>query len=295
MNGNHGAGFRLGGINRSQFGAGANNFQTVALYGDVALLQNAVAEESWIGVGGKLYYDNAGQGAINTLHMAGLVTFHKALTDVFYISIGGSFGFTRKSLDASDLNFNNQYTEQGFDITLANGESFIRDGYMTMDVDAGISGTYTQGKNRRLTVGLSLLHINRPSDSYYLEVNTNPNRRAFRPVIHVNGDFGFNDFHVEPGVLFSRDRGAQELIYGSNFSIGLGYDTRVSFGLWHRWNESIVPLIGVEVLRTRIYATYDINAQSTQNFGSTRSAFEISAAHTGKWRERSGGIACPRF
>lgn len=295
MNGNHGAGFRFGGINRSQFGSGANNFQTVALYGDAALLQNAVAEESWIGVGGKLYYDNAGQGAINTLHIAGLVTFHKALTDVFYISLGGSFGFTTKSLDPTDFSFNNQYTEQGFDLALANGEGFIRDSYSFLDVDAGISGTYTRGKNTRLTVGVSLVHINRAGETYYLEANTNINRRAFRPVMHINGDFGFNGFNVEPGLLFSRDRGAQEFIYGSNFSLGLNTGSRVTFGMWHRWGESLVPLLGFEILRTRIYATYDINMQSLQNFASNRSAFEISVAHTGKWRERSGGIACPRF
>ncbi len=294
MTGNHGAGYRLGGINRSQFAAGANNFQTISLYGDVALAQNELAENSWVGLGGSLYYDNAGQGAINTFHMAGQLTLHKAINDNVYLSFGGGFGFTGKSLNTTGLTFNNQFGEDGLDPTLGSDESFVRDGYMQLDVDAGVAATYTQSKNTRFTLGFALLHVNRPAESYYFATNTSGNNRVgVRPVVHFNATIGLEGFHIEPGALFSTDRGARELIVGSNFSYELNADSRVVFGIWNRWSESVIPLVGFEFMRTRILASYDLNVQSIA--GSTRQAFEISLAHTGKWRERTGGIACPRF
>ncbi|MDA7501759.1 PorP/SprF family type IX secretion system membrane protein [Chitinophagales bacterium] len=297
LTGNHGSAYRVGVINRSQFAASANQFQTIGMYADASVLQDNLVDDSWVGTGLKFYYDDAGAGTFQSFVLGGSLAFHKAVAERVYLSFGTGFTYSHRSIDPTALIFNDQIGAEGFDPGLLTDETFVTRNVGRIDIDAGIALSYSIDEYNQFTFGAGFLHLNRPPESFYFQTNTSgTNLRGMRSVFHASGIIGQRSLFVEPAILYSTERGASEMILGANAAFEINGEGRIYGGMWYRLNESIIPVVGAEMFRFRVFVSYDLNMQSLQSAASSRSAFEVSLVHSGNWKERGGnGTPCPRF
>ncbi len=295
--------YRVGVINKSHLFDKSNQYQTIAAFADVAILEDQIARNSWLGLGINFMHDNAGQGNLRTIRTGGSIAFHKAvISDQLFFSMGMDFNFVRKQLDLSSIYFNDQIGADGLDLTMISEENFDQNTFNYLDVSGGINLSYVMGKLLKVNFGLGMLHLNRPSETVYFRSNNSGyNKRTVRPVITLNTELQFGKFGIQPGVLYTRDKGAQELIVGSHFVFILSEQTRDSYGArfllgaWYRLKESIVPSAGMEIENFRFMISYDANLDLIRNGAPDRKGFEVSLIHSGRIWPRKNRLNCPRF
>jgi hypothetical protein len=70
--------------------------------------------------------------------------------------------------------------------------------------------------------------------------------------------------------------------------------TSVYIGSWYRFNDAIIPYVGLEFNDFRIGASYDVNTSSLKPASQARGGMEISIIYTRRPPD-SRGMPCPKF
>ena len=103
---------------------------------------------------------------------------------------------------------------------------------------------------------------------------------------------------VHTSVIHQIQNKASETTVGAAIAANLNQDaekpTSVYIGSWVRFNDAIVPYIGLEFGGLRIGASYDINISSLKAATNTRGGSEISMIYI-KQPAENKGIPCPKF
>jgi hypothetical protein len=72
--------------------------------------------------------------------------------------------------------------------------------------------------------------------------------------------------------------------------------TELYTGLWYRFNDAIIPYLGLEVSNFRIGFSYDLNSSSLRTASNTRGGTEISLIYVHKPGDPSlKKYNCPKF
>jgi phosphate-selective porin len=91
---------------------------------------------------------------------------------------------------------------------------------------------------------------------------------------------------------------ASETIVGAALSLNASGDmdnpTNVFVGSWLRFNDAVIPYLGLEIGSLRIGASYDVNISSLKAATGNRGGSEFSLIYI-KRKAESKGIPCPRF
>jgi type IX secretion system PorP/SprF family membrane protein len=173
-------------------------------------------------------------------------------------------------------------------LTNGNNQSYL-------DVNAGIlfSGS-TNGENNYY-LGASMYHINRPQVSFkdknwYL---------SGRVTVHAGGTFYLSDVvSLSTSAIHQIQNKASETTLGAALGLNANNDidnpTNVYIGSWIRFNDAIIPYVGLEVNGLRIGASYDVNVSSLKAGTGSRGGSEFSLIYIMRPNE-SKGIPCPRF
>lgn len=300
--GNFNGDYRVGLNARNQWAAVTVPYQTMSIYGDMALLEDALGNNNWIGTGLSLFMDRAGDGVLRTIKAHGSIAFHKHVSKQFFFSLGGGFGWVQKSIDFTRLTFSNQWDGIGFDGNISSQENFETNAFSYLDVNAGITFTYLFEESFRMTAGASMQHLNRPLESFYFTDNNQGNNQlGYRPVAHIGAEFYLDYFKIEPAVMYTATKKTNEIVAGTNFSINLsgsGFNSSGnSFyaGIWYRSTGSLIPLVGYQFDSYRVMLNYDLDVGSLSQFSNSRNGFEISFTHVGDLREPKTRLYCPKF
>ncbi len=81
---------------------------------------------------------------------------------------------------------------------------------------------------------------------------------------------------------------------GLNANGDLSNPTSVYVGSWMRFNDAIIPYVGLEFGGLRIGASYDVNISSLKAATSNRGGSEISLIYIKRPADYKG-IPCPKF
>jgi type IX secretion system PorP/SprF family membrane protein len=241
--------------------------------------------------------DQSADAALKLNYGSLSMSYHKALDEDGYNTIGAGFQATYTSaiLDITKLTFEDQLTQNGFTGTTAeNLNNGSNQNYF--DVNAGIlySGS-TNGINNYY-LGTSIYHINKPSLSF-IDKTWN---LASRITVHGGGSFPVGgNLSVFTSAIFQLQNKATETVLGGALSANLNDDlvnpTSVYFGSWLRFNDAIIPYIGIEINGLRIGASYDINTSSLKAATASRGGSEFSLIYIKRESTGGKGIPCPRF
>ena len=287
---------RLTANHRDQWPSIPKAYVTTSASADFNLLQNKIGEGDVFGIGFSAVSDQSADAALKLNYGSFAVSYHKALDENGYNTLGAGFQATYCStiLDFSKLTFEDQLTQNGFTgVTAENLNNGNTRNYM--DVNAGIlySGSSTGANNYYL--GASIYHINRPNLSFIDKVWNLSSR------VTIHGGYSFpvsNVISVNASIIQQIQNNASEILAGAALSANLNGDkdhpSNLYFGAWIRMNDALIPYVGIEVKGLRIGASYDINTSSLKAATASRGGAEFSLIYIKK-SSQTKGIPCPKF
>lgn len=288
--------FQVGGNYRDQWSNVPAPFQTISVYGDFQAFRNRNIT-NWMGIGFGFFSDKAGRGVLSLNKFLVSLAYHIQMGESSMISAGLSAAYSNRSVDYSRLTFDAQWDGFSFNSDLAQNEPYALQSVNYMDLMAGVNYAFFPSESFYLKVGVGLQHINRPRESFYRQ----DNRLGMRPVFNADALIQINDRWIaNPSVYYSSQKQASEIVGGSlfNYAISLEEGTQMIMGLFYRWNESFIPVMGLEWSKVRMMVSYDATTSAFSKANRSYGALEFSVSYRGLYGSNSrgrGGYNCPRF
>jgi type IX secretion system PorP/SprF family membrane protein len=291
---------RVAGNYRNQWPTINNAYVTKTASVDFGIMKNKIPEIDNMGIGFLGITDRAGDGVLVTNSAGISLSYHKGLDEDGYHQIGVGFqgAYTNKRLDVTKVVFEDELTPFGF-VPGTTGEIFnnkqVNVSYV--DVNAGILYNGSTNGYNNFYVGASMYHINRPKESFQggqflLNARTTLQAGGRLPI------GPYNYFHFS--AIHSIQAKAHNTVAGGAFSYNVNSDqdnpTNVYLGAWYRFDDAIIPYIGLEFNSLHIGATYDANTSALRPASNTRGGMEISMIYIKKPSDPNARkLNCPRF
>lgn len=263
---------------------------------DFPILKSKIPVGDVFGIGFSGLSDQSADAALKLNYGSVSLSYHKALDENGYSTIGAGFQGTYSSaiLDFTKLTFEDQLTQNGFtgvtSETLSNGNN-----QNYFDVNAGVLYSGSSNGLNNFYLGASVYHINRPNLSFIDKVWA----LSPRLTIHGGGSFPLNEvLSINASAIHQVQNKATETLVGAALSANLNGDndnpSSIYIGSWIRFRDAIIPYVGIEVNGLRIGASYDINTSSLKAATASRGGSEFSLIYIKK-AAQTKGIPCPKF
>jgi len=294
--------FRVGLNYRNQWSTIPVPYTTFSAFADAKVFKTGDYESAkWLGIGGAVFNDVAGDGKLSYLKTEAFVAYHLSLNAVSMLSAGLSAGSVQRSVDYAGLTFDAQWDGFTFNNTLPNKEQLgvVKTNYST--IGAGLNYAYYPYENLYLKIGVGATNLNEPNESFYGKTNI----LGIRGMGNIDLMMKTSDrLVVNPSVYFATQQGAYELVYGALFQISMGGDTKNGtplqfiLGAYNRWNDAIIAAVGIQWSNLQFMANYDFTISSLAPYNSANGATEFSLIYQGIWPKGNHGrrtYNCPRF
>jgi type IX secretion system PorP/SprF family membrane protein len=297
--------YRIQGVYRNQWpGFGVTNtYVTGSLNGEYKMPIGGAND--FLTVGAQLLFDKAGSINFTTTHILPAINYHKSLSDDknTYLSLGFMGGLVSRSIDRSKMTTNNQFDGNGYNPSLADGETFSTGSYSYFDGSVGMSfnSYFGQNPNNNFYVGAAYHHFNRPLNSFYRN-----------PTVELNAKWVFSlgtRLHMSDNSYFtiqadhSRQGTYQETIGGVMYSMKIGEnpeepDYTLHLGGYMRWQDAFIPVIKFDYNPFSIAVSYDVNTSQLRTASQGQGGLELSIAYVGfldRGNTTKNAVLCPRF
>jgi len=289
--------YRLAGNYRNQWPSINNAFTTATFSADVHILQDKIANNDTWGIGLAGYNDNSSNGAVKFNYASLSTAYHKGLDEDGFHQLGAGFQVTYANMliNTADLKFEDQLTSNGF--TGVSSEIFngavLNSKYI--DINAGLLYNGSTSDRNNFYFGISMYHINRPQQQftgaqYVLNPRTTFHGGAYFPIgatttLHLSG-------------LQMFQGGASETMMGGAIQLTANPDAEKPssfyFGSWIRFNDAIIPYLGLEFDDFRLGLTYDYNTSALRTASQNRGGIELSLIYVRR-PSTDRPVNCPKF
>lgn len=288
--------YRVGINYRKQWASITTNpYRTMGLWGDVQLFNNRF-DNGWVGVGGALLRDVAGAGGLTSTKGYGSVAYHQLLGLSSLLSAGFNVGFASKRVDFNKLTFDNQWNGEFFDNkNVSNQEPILYNSVTYLDLQLGLNYAYFPNDNSYYNIGFSVMHINRPKESFFSETEVD-SRLQPRFTVFLNGSYKVNDqWIVNPNVYVSKMGTAWETVAGLNAHYNLSGDgtSQLIGGIYVRLKDSFIPMFGYQWNNLAATVSYDATSSTLGTYNQTRGAYELSIVKSGFFSPGGKNLKCP--
>lgn len=319
LTGNINTKWRLVSNYRSQWSGPGEPYSTATLSAESKILQdvvgNYVDENSRIALGGMMMYDQVLGGGLKSnyasFNVSGNIRLGQAgardvntgfkirhrdhiNTEGFDQRLGVGMGiiYGNKRYDVTKLDFEEQFTGNGFNINLPTGEAALSQMKPYVSVSAGILYSIVS-ENANLDVGIAAYHFNKPRQTFLQD------DKQFLPVRYVA--HSNLETYLSENVILSANGIYQKQSGASYFSIGsaLGYmfqqnnrDIVINGGIWYWSNNAIVPYTGFSYGNFQFGFTYDITVSKLNEAAIRPHTYELSMILRGG-SKRVGFIPTP--
>jgi type IX secretion system PorP/SprF family membrane protein len=288
--------FRFAGNYRNQWPSIPNAYITTSASVDFSILKKVVPNGDILGIGISGLSDQSADDALSLNYGSLSLSYHKALDEDGYNTIGAGFQATYSSisLNLSKLTFEDQLTQSGFTGTTSEVFNNVTNkNYFDMSAGLLFSGS-SDGVNNYY-FGASMYHINRPSvgfqDQNWILLP--------RTTVHGGASFPLNDqLTIDASAISQFQNEANETLVGGALAINVNQDhddpTNVYVGSWIRFGDAIIPYVALEYEGWRIGTSYDVNTSSLKAATDSRGGIELSLIYIKK-DYGVKGIPCPTF
>lgn len=290
--------FRVFGNHRNQWPTINRAYITSTFSVDFPVMQASMAVNDNWGVGIMGYTDKSAGGAVTFNYAAVSTAYHKGLDEegAHQLSAGFQVTYANMFINTAQLKFEDQLTTSGF--TGVTSEVFagstLKNNYV--DLNAGILYNGSTSDRNNFYAGISLYHITRPQQSF-TGANFLLNPRA---TLHGGAYFPLSSFtNLHLSGLVSKQGETSEGMIGGAVEWMIGADasedpTSFYIGSWVRFQDAIIPYVGLEFNQMRLGLTYDVTTSTLKTFNQTRGGMEISLVYI--YRPSSDRVMkCPKF
>ncbi len=284
---------------RNQWPTINNAFTTMTASVDFGLMKNRIPETDQFGMGIMAFSDKSGNGVLQNNYAALSLAYHKGLDEDGYHQIGAGFQgtYVNKRLDVTKVVFEDQLTPLGF--TGVTSEIFANNQVNVhyFDMNAGVFYNGSTNGYNNFYIGASMYHINRPKESFQggeflLSARTTIQAGGRIPV----GPYNFLHFAAN----HSMQAKAHNTMVGGAFALNVNGDdanpTNLYLGSWYRFNDAVIPYIGLEFGEFHFGVSYDVNTSSLKPASNVRGGGEFSLIYIKKPVDPNAKkLNCPKF
>ena len=305
---------------RNQWIGQNNPYTTGTASFDSKIFQNTtdnyVDENTRIGVGGMFMYDQALAGVLKSNYASFNVSGNIRIKDGLGfeqngykirhnskikmdqgvehrlgIGLGAIYG--HKRLDVSHLEFEEQFTGNGFNSSLPTGENALSAMKPYLSTSAGLIYSLTTEKTN-IDLGIAAFHINKPKQTF---LDDDKQYLAPRYVAHGNIEsFLSSQLLLNLNGIYQQQAGASFISVGG----ALGYylpstenEVIINAGLWYWSENAITPYVGFAYGNFQIGLTYDISISKLYEAARQAQTFELSLIIRGGSKKSNGVIPAP--
>lgn len=265
---------------------------------NTALISIDIPRGKW-GFGLQVTEMRAGVGNYNVLQGVLSTAYSVPLDREKYnhISLGIQAGATQKRIESALYTFDNQYnTSNGgfFDKSMASGENFNTQQFITPQVNAGFMYFYSKQQARlNPFVGYSAFNLTNPRETYFNTDNKLPIRHYIQAGLRIN----INElFYILPKALLMLQTNASEQTYACDLGYFLKNEEMYLLGgLTYRYKDAGICYVGIRKNNYIAKIAYDANTSGLRDASKYRGAFELSFTYMGKKSKGKEVRHCPRL
>lgn len=301
--------YRVAANYRTQnYSVSSNPYITGAISYDMPILQGRLPEGDAIGVGVLAFYDKAGSGALQNMTAGLSFAYHKALgvEKNHMVSLGIQALFVNKSINFSKLTFADQLDPRMPESYLPTNEQFSNQDVSYPDFNAGLLYTGKINQRSMMYAGVSYFHLTNPQEKFLNSgdgANVTINSRYS---VYVGGSTELNpNIAIFGSGLYQKQGPAQEILLGAATGFILNPEHReevgntvLYLGLWYRYNDALIPYVGLEWTQFQLGFTFDVTTSNASVMTENQGAYEVSLIYNGlftKHQRKKYNFACPKF
>jgi type IX secretion system PorP/SprF family membrane protein len=296
------ADYRIGTQFRSQWAAIPAPYATTSLFGDFQLFRNKY-QSNWLGLGFAFFNDAVGDGKLSLFRSEMFLAYHIQIGQYNMLSFGAAASHGARSVNFSKFSYPVQWDGYTFDRNNPNQENKGLEKSSYNSFSAGLNYAFFPNEGVYIKLGLSTNNLNRPTETFF---KGGTNTLDFRH--QANLDILLKTAEnviINPSMYYTIQSGAREIVYGSLVMINLAKPieqiaaNQFIFGAFHRWDDAVIGVAGMQQNTWRFMASYDYTLSTLPvNASKSTGAFEFSVRYEGLYNENSKGrrmYHCPRF
>jgi hypothetical protein len=259
-------------------------YDTKSISIDGRIVDNEL-KQSYFAMGGQLLVDQAMAGIYKTNFVSLQASYHITLggndekKHGLTIGLGGIYNKT--NIDYASLTSSLQLSQGGFNRQLPVGETFLQDIPDKLSATAGIMYSYIS-EQQVLDVGFAGYRFNNNNISVLAN-----GKQLTTPRYDVHVDYAnFLNFNL---ILFLKSyfqtqNGINNVIGGGHFEYFLTgnyahLQRSVDLGLYYRYNDAIIPYIGIANNQIKLAFSYDIQVSKMKAAAVLPTSYEISLTY----------------
>jgi type IX secretion system PorP/SprF family membrane protein len=273
--------WRFAGNYRGQWAAIPVPYKTFSLAADTRLKTKLVNDVPAAGI--VINTDKAGDSKFSTTQIYLSGAYIKKLTkdSANFLSLAIQPGISSKGFNINALTFDSQYDGDSYNGALTSGETFSKTRITYFDLGAGIAYMWRKTQRTQANVGVSLLHINKPKQSFFENRDIRLDMKfALSGVLEIPVAAQLD---VLPTVMYQSQGKFHETLLGAFAKYYLkpvnGMSTAVSLGAEYRLKDAFILAAGVEYRNFNVGLSYDINMSKLIAATNRRGGFEISVIY----------------
>jgi type IX secretion system PorP/SprF family membrane protein len=293
------ADYRLGASYRNQYSnIMAVPYKTMSIFGDAQVFRNRI-ETGWLGLGGVILHDVAGTGSLTSTKVYASIAYHQELGLSSLLTAGFNVGWANKRIDQTKLTFPDQFDGKFFDINEPTSVKLVNNNINYFDLQVGMNYAYFPTEDVYINAGYSIQHVNTPKETFFEDESDD--KISMRHIAFLNGIFKINDdVIINPNVYYTTQAKASELVLGLNAAYNLSEhgEKQIIAGLYYRYQDAVIPMIGLEINNIRFTFSYDVTTSSLKNFNHSQGASEFNVLKRGFYDDFNGDkrqSLCPTF
>ncbi|MFM2049167.1 MAG: hypothetical protein RI955_1715 [Bacteroidota bacterium] len=258
-------------------------YHTASIFVDKAIGSKRNQQIKKAGAGLFVAQDIAGDGNLATTKIQLSGAYHQVLdyNERYFISGGLSFGWIQKQINFSKLYWGNQWNGATFDKQIDPNQPIRKSVINYLEINAGTEFTAIIDADRFFHAGVSLFHINKPTETFY----QNNNSLGMKPIVNVGYSYRIDyQYEIFTELYFSYQKKATEkvlsVIGGYNLTHSSLYHQYVYFGLMYRYKDAVIPIIGYAKNNYKTYLNYDVNLSKLTRATIAQGGIELSFQYT---------------
>lgn len=281
---------RLTGIYRDQWRSIPVPFSTTNVAYDRRVIFN---EEKGIrfGLGGSFLYDKSGDGALSQFVPQISAAFGKYFhQNKQVVSLGVQAGVNIKTLDFSQLTFDNQYNGSIYDPSLPNGEVVSGESAVIPVFGFGLNFNTKLKQSGGLDLGASYYNPHTPNYNF---LSNSEETLPARLMAYTKADIKIGaakKWELNPGIFFQLQGKNQELLMQT--LVSYTFDTKnapkLSVGPGYRLDDAVVGYAALKIKDLRIGFAFDGNVSDAKQATSGRGAYEVTLNY--EWERKKKEI-----
>ena len=274
--------YRFSLIDRDQWSSVTAPFQTFSASFDTKLITRPY-QKDMIGIGVVFYRDKAGDSDFGTTEASLSLSYTKSIDKLKrnFLTFAIQGGIAQRTLDYSNLYFDNQYNGNIYDPGISSNNQFSKTNFLYPDISAGLSWSYFLNSKTNFNSGISLFHINQPNQSV---MSGGQSKLDSRISGYVNMESNMTDkLSLAPSVIFMQQGTYQEADLGAFLKFikdrSIENYTAFNIGIFTRALDAVNVLAGMDYKKFNIGLSYDINYSALNKASHGRGAWEISVVY----------------